>query len=311
MPDRHIKATQSEVITNTGNHYYQVIASLISVKPIAASKGISLEIHIDPRIPVLSRIESKIVRQTLLPLVHQIIEESPWSRLNVSFQLCNIRDSRYYVDMTVWGNGCPLRRHEKNNSTLIQQATILNNKYKNTAKSSASRQMNGLYRQQHLATSRFEVVSSKDHTFSWQVPEPVHEAAVILSADLTLIKRIDKYLDQNQILTSHADSLTNACRMIVANNDKLTYTAILVDAQLGNLTLNKYSALLRNVASKDTKFILLTHNEINKNLIRKYQAAGYFAIVNLESETELVNAMYASSLLNTSGYTTRNSGSLR
>jgi len=99
--------------------------------------------------------------------------------------------------------------------------------------------------------------------------------------------------------------------MIVANKDKLTYTAILVDAQLGNLTLNKYSALLRNVASKDTKFILLTHNEINKNLIRKYHAAGYFAIVNLESEAELVNAMYASSLLNTSGYTARNSGSLR
>jgi len=311
MPDRHIKATQSEVITNTGNHYYQVIASLISVQPIAASKGISLNIHIDPRIPVLSRIESKIVQQTILPLVHQIIEENPWSRLNVSFQLSNIRDSRYYIDMTVWGNGCPLRRREKNNSTLMQQATILANKNKSTGKSSASRQMNGLYRQQHIATSRFEVVSSKDHTFSWQVHEPVHEAAVILSTDLTLIKRIDKYLDQNQILTSYAGSLTNACRMIVANKDKFTYTAILVDAQLGNLTLNKYSSLLRNVASKDTKFILLTHNEINKNLIRKYHAAGYFAIVNLESEAELVNAMYASSLLNTSGYTARNSGSLR
>ena len=287
---------QPEIVSNSGDHYYQTIATLVSCQPIAVSHGILLDIHIDPRIPAQAHMEAELVEKTLLPLITQAIEHTPWSRFDISFHLIKVFDSEYQVQMNIWGNGCRLRQYENMPHGVMQQNPIANSNGADKYISHTTQQKNGNYESLHLARSRFKVQRNSEQLFSWQVTDPLHEATLLLSNDQALGKRVDALLDSYHIITSHADSLTMACRTIVNNVHEMKYRTVLVDARHGDKTLNKYSSLLRDAASPGTRFILLTHNAINHSLIRKYHAAGYFAVVNLESETELANAMYASAM---------------
>ena len=299
MSGKLFKPEQPEIVVHSGDHYYQTIARLNSYQSIAASHGILLDIHIDPRIPVQVCMEAELVEETLVPLISQAIEHTPWSQLDIAFSLCNVIGSEFEVEMNIWGNGCQLRQYENIPYRVMQQNPITNNT--DNGKPRNVRQQTGNYQLQHLAITRFKVQRNSERLFSWQVTDPSHEATLLLSNDQALGKRVEAHLDRHHIITSHADSLTKACRTIVNNVDEMKYTTVLVDARLGDKTLSKYASLLRDTASPGTRFILLTHNAINHSLIRKYHAAGYFAIVNLESKTELANAMYASAIFNATG----------
>jgi hypothetical protein len=296
MSGKLFKPEQPEIVVHSGNHYYQTIARLNSCQSVAASHGILLDIHIDPRISVQVCMEAELVEETLVPLISQAIEHTPWSRLDIAFSLCNVIGSEFEVEMNIWGNGCRLRQYENITYRVMQQNPITNSTDNGIPRT--VRQQTGKYQLQHLATTRFKVQRNSERSFSWQVTDPAHEATLLLSNDQALRKRVEAHLERHHIITSHADSLTKACRTIVNNVDEMKYTTVLVDARLGDKTLSKYASLLRDVASPGTRFILLTHNAINHSLIRKYHAAGYFAIVNLESKTELANAMYASAIFN-------------
>lgn len=308
MSGKLFKPEQPEIVSNSGDHYYQTIARLVSCQPIAASHGILLDVHIDPRIPAQVCTETELVQKTLLPLITQAIEHTPWSRLDISFQLCNVIDSEYHVQMNIWGNGCRLRQYENIPHRVIQQNPIANSNDADKGVSRTAQQKSGNYESLRLATSRFKVQSNAEQPFSWRVTDPLHEATLLLTNNPVLGKQVDIHLDRHHIIISHADSLTKACRTIVNNVDEMKYTTVLVDARLGDKTLNKYSSLLRDAASPGTRFILLTHNAINQSLIRKYHAAGYFAVVNLESETELANAMYASAMFYATGSAVKKCG---
>lgn len=305
MPGRQLKPEHPEAVLNNGDDFYQSIAKLLSFQPIAASQGILLDIHIDPRIPAQAHIGNKLARKTLLPILTQTIEHEPWSRLDISFQLIKVISSQYHVEMNIRGNGCPLRQYGNNHNIIMQHNSAANSNDSDIFMPRTAWKNSGNSGPHLLATSRFKVQSNSEQSFVWQVNDPSHEATLVLSDDPALGKRVDADLNRYHIMTSQADSLTNACRTIVSNNHKMTYTTILVDAQIGDKTLNKYSPLLHDVASPGTKFILLTHNEINHSLIQKYHTAGYFAVVNLESETELANAIYASTQLYATGTTAK------
>ena len=301
MSGKLFKPEQPEIVVHSGDHYYQAIARLNSCQSIAASQGILLDIHIDPRIPVQVCMEAELVEETLVPLISQAIEHTPWSRLDIAFSLCNVIGSEFEVEMNIWGNGCRLRQYENIPYSVMQQNPIANSTSTDNGIPRTVRQQTGNYQLQHLAITRFKVQRNSERSFSWQVTGPSHEATLLLSNDQALGKRVETHLDRHHIITSHADSLTKACRTIVNNVDEMKYTTVLVDSRLGDKTLSKYASLLRDAASPGTRFILLTHNAINHSLIRKYHAAGYFAIVNLESKTELANAMYASAIFNATG----------
>ena len=301
MSGKLFKPEKPEIVSISDDRYYQTIARLNSCQSIAASHGILLDVHIDPRIPAPVRMEAELVEKRLLPLITQAIEYTPWSRLDISFSLCNVFDSQNNVEMNIWGNGCRLRQYENNHHKIIQQNPIAKNNGADHGISRTVRKMSNNYESHHIATSRFKIQRNPERSFSWRAPYPPHEATLLLSNDYEMGKRVDAFLNKHHIIISHADSLTNACRTIVNNVHKTKYTSVLVDARLGDKTLNKYASLLRDAASPGTRFILLTHNAINHSLIRKYHAAGYFAIVNLESKTELANAMYASAIFSATG----------
>lgn len=301
MSGNLLKPEQPETVSNSGDHYYQTIARLVSCKPLAASQGILLDVHIDPCIPAQVCMDADLIDKTLLPLIYQAIEHTPWSRLDISFHLIKVFDSEYHVQMNIWGNGCRLRQYENIPHRVTQQNPIANSNGTGNSTPRAVRQKSGHYESLHLATSRFTAQRNTALPFSWQVTDPLQEATLLLSNDQALAKRVDTHLARHHIITSHADSLTKACRTLVNDVHEMKYTTVLVDARHGDKTLNKYSSLLRDAASPGTKFILLTYNAINHSLIRKYHAAGYFAVVNLESETELANAMYASVMFSVAG----------
>lgn len=305
MPGRQFKPEHPEAVLNNGDYYYQTIAKLLSLQPIAASQGVLLDIHIDPRIPAQVRVETELAQKTLLPLLTQTIEHDPWSRLDISFQLIKMIGSQFHIEMNIRGNGSPLRQYGNNHRMIRQQNPITNSSDTDIGIPRTVRQRSGTYSPHLLAKSRFKVQSNSEQSFLWQVNDPAHEATLLLSDDRALAKRVDADLNHHHIMTSQADSLMKACRTIATSNHEMTYMTVLVDARLGDKTLNKYSPLLQDVASPGTKFILLTHNEINHSLIQKYHAAGYFAVVNLESETELANTIYASTLLYATGSTVK------